>query len=72
MELYFLLIYGVNSPGIERVATYNAPGCHQTTLENAIFIYRLVSIMRTGWIKSTCIGRHNTRDGHLIKADKSQ
>ena len=63
---------GIIPPRIERVAAYHTPGSHQTAFDNPEFVDRLVTIMRAGGVKAAGIGRHGSREGHLVKTNQRQ
>ena len=50
----------VETAWVERIASHDSPGCHGAAFDNAIFIDRLVPIMRAGRIKTTGAGRQSS------------
>src|SRR5690349_509365 len=72
IEKTLLLWDGIVAPGVERITSEDAPGSHQRSLECAIFIDCLVSVVRTGWIEPAGVFRHPFRQGGLIEPDQRQ
>jgi len=57
----------VVSTGIEWIASQNPLDCHPATLESAMFIHCLVTIMRAGGVKTAALGKEGG-DRHLVEA----
>src|SRR5687768_12874667 len=55
---------------VKGITSQHAPASHQRSLERAVLINCLVSIVRTGRIKAAGVFRKTTRNSHLIKANK--
>jgi hypothetical protein len=72
IEKMVLLLDGIIAPGIEWIASQHAPARHQRAFEGAVFVDRLVSVMRTGWIEPAGVLWQAARNGGLIQADQCQ
>ncbi len=61
----------INSAGTKRMTSHNSLKCNEYTFHQTITRYRLISIIRTGWVKTTR-GAQNRRQYILICLDKYQ
>lgn len=67
-----MLWYGIIPARIKRVAAQHPLYRHPTSLDRAVFIHRLVSIMRAAGIKTTGVRRQSARDRILISPYEQQ
>ena len=67
-----MLWYGIIPARIKRVTAQYPLYRHPTSLDRAVFINRLVAIMRAARIKPTCVRRQSARDRILISPYEQQ
>ena len=63
---------GVVTPVIKRVAAHHSPGSHCTTFYHTVFIDRLITVMRAGWIKAAGVWWQGPGNTRLVYTDESQ
>ena len=71
LSLFFFHRYGVKSVSAPRVTTRNSFHCHPSSFKRSVFLYRLHSVVGTGW-QITATWRQYRRKQSSISFDKKQ